>query len=179
LTTARHEIKQGIHTPVSTSRTVAEAGELWIAQAEIDGLETSTVRQYRQHLDYYIKPLIGTASLAELTAVSVQRFRNALLRDGRPQIAVERRRSPTPGARVAVSPAMEKKVLISLGALLACAMANGLVARNVVREQSRNHCNRQRRLEKRHEKEIQIGVDCRLRMRSGPCWRTPQVAGNR
>jgi integrase len=43
LVETQHEVKQGIHTPASTSITVAEAGELWIAQAETDGLEASTL----------------------------------------------------------------------------------------------------------------------------------------
>lgn len=51
LVAARHEISQGVHTPASTSITVAEAGELWIAQGETDGLDRGTLRQYRQHLD--------------------------------------------------------------------------------------------------------------------------------
>src|SRR5215469_6355643 len=44
------EIKQGTHTPAHLSPTVLEAGEAWIAQAETDGLERASVRQYRQHL---------------------------------------------------------------------------------------------------------------------------------
>ena len=51
LVTARHEISLGVHTPDTASSTVAEAGEVWIDQAEADGLELSTIRQYRQHLD--------------------------------------------------------------------------------------------------------------------------------
>jgi hypothetical protein len=37
LVETQHEVKQGVHTPVRTSVTVAEAGESWIAQAETDG----------------------------------------------------------------------------------------------------------------------------------------------
>ncbi len=40
---AAHEIKQGTHTPESTSITVAEAGANWIKWAELEGLERSTV----------------------------------------------------------------------------------------------------------------------------------------
>src|SRR4051794_7766558 len=59
LVTARGEVAQGVHTAASASITVAQAGEDWIAQGETDGLERSTVEQYRQHLDYHIKPFIG------------------------------------------------------------------------------------------------------------------------
>src|SRR5690348_10674023 len=53
------EVADGIHTPASDSITVAEAGELWITQGKADGLEASTLMQYRQHLDLHIKPFIG------------------------------------------------------------------------------------------------------------------------
>ena len=79
----QHEVKQGVHTPVRTSITVAEAGETWIAQAETDGLEASTVLQYRQHLRYHITPFIGQTKLAELAPATVASFRNALIREGR------------------------------------------------------------------------------------------------
>jgi len=59
LVDALHEVKRGVHTPESISITVAEAGDLWLVQAETDGLEASTLRQYRQHLDLHIKPFIG------------------------------------------------------------------------------------------------------------------------
>jgi integrase len=39
----QHEVKEGIHTPATASITVAEAGAAWLAQAETDGLEASTV----------------------------------------------------------------------------------------------------------------------------------------
>lgn len=140
LVQTRHEVSTGVHTAESSSITVAEAGELWIAQGETDGLEASTLRQYGQHLDYHIKPFIGTIKLAELAPGTVQNFRNKLIREGR-------------------SRAMAKKAMSSLGAILAAAMAGGKVARNVVREQSRQHGARQHRLEKRHEKRIEVGVD--------------------
>jgi hypothetical protein len=42
LDNAKSEIASGIHSPVSTSITIAAAGEMWIAQAQEDGLERST-----------------------------------------------------------------------------------------------------------------------------------------
>jgi Phage integrase, N-terminal SAM-like domain len=51
----------------SASITVGEAGALWLAQAESDGLEASTVTQYCQHLTYHIAPFLGDIKLAELT----------------------------------------------------------------------------------------------------------------
>jgi integrase len=61
------EIRQGIHCPAHRSPTVLEAGEQWIVQAETDGLERASVRQYRQHLDLHIRPFLGLHKLAELT----------------------------------------------------------------------------------------------------------------
>src|ERR1700753_1317980 len=59
LVPARREGQQGTHSPASSSITVEQAGEHWISEAEADGLERGTVLQYRQHLDYHIRPLIG------------------------------------------------------------------------------------------------------------------------
>jgi hypothetical protein len=59
------EVERGVHTPPSSSITVAEAGEAWIALAEIDGLERPTLEQYRQHLQGHIRPLLGRATLAK------------------------------------------------------------------------------------------------------------------
>jgi integrase len=137
---AGHEIARGIHTAPASSMTVAEAGEAWIEQCKTDGLEAATIRQYGQHLDLHLKPFIGSIKLAELSPASVIDFRNVLIRQGR-------------------SRSMATKVLVSLGAIIGTAMAVGHVARNVVRDQSRGHATRLRRLEKRHDKRLAVGVD--------------------
>jgi len=41
------EIVRGIHTPESGSITVAEAARLWLKRGELEKLERSTLRQYR------------------------------------------------------------------------------------------------------------------------------------
>jgi len=109
------EIHRGVHTPDSTSITIAEAGEKWIEQAELDRLERSTVGQYRLHLDRHIKPLLGETKLSRLTAPMVRDFDVRLRKAKR-------------------SPAMVQKVLVSLGGIVAHAQAAGLVAQNVVRD---------------------------------------------
>jgi integrase len=139
LVAARREVQQGTHTPASNRTTVAEAGELWIAEAEADGLERSTVRQYRQHLDYHIKPLIGAVRLAELSTATVKDFRNQLIQEQR-------------------SRAMTKKVVASLGAILATAMESGKVAQNVVRVQTPRR-RRERGLDQRHKRRLEVGID--------------------
>ena len=130
----QHEIRRGVHTPDSASITVAEAGELWIKQGEQDGLERSTSRQYRQHLDQHIKPFLGTVKLSRLTAPMVKDFRNNLRRDGRSSVMV-------------------KKVVTSLGSLIAEAQESGRVSRNVVRETQRR---RRKGRSKRHKKRVEI-----------------------
>jgi integrase len=67
LANARHEVQQGIHTPASTSITVTEATERWIAPCEAEGLEFGTIKQRRQHLNLHIAPFLGHEKLASLT----------------------------------------------------------------------------------------------------------------
>ena len=136
------ERQKGIHVPASTSITVTEAGRRWLDQAINDGLEPASVEQYRSHLELHIAPFLGDVKLAELTAASVEDFRNMLAK------GTDRRRSP----------ALIGKVVISLGSILGHAMALGLASRNVVRE-AVMHNRRRQRLAKRHEKHLEVGVD--------------------
>ncbi len=116
--TALFEVKQGTHA--TTKATVAEAGEKWIRRAELDDLERSTIRQYRQHLDLHIKPLIGAVKLADLNRPTVREFEERLL-TGDMEAGKSR------------SKAMTRKIVSSLGSILAEAMERGLVSQNVVR----------------------------------------------
>ena len=77
--TVRTDIKKGMHSAPSKSITVAEACERWIKSAMADGLERSTVDQYRQHVELHIKPRLGRMKLANLTDDHVEAFRNELL----------------------------------------------------------------------------------------------------
>lgn len=106
----RGEVAEGTHTPENASITVAEAGEVWIKKAELNELERSTLRQYRQHLDLHLKPRIGSIKLAQLTTPRVEVFRDQLLED--------------------LSRPMARKVLGSLKRIIAEAQRRGLVARN-------------------------------------------------
>jgi integrase len=137
LLTARHEVSHGVHVPAHTSITIAEAGDQWIAQAEADGLERSTLLSYREHLRLHIKPFLGAVRVSQLTPAMVQTFRNQLTSENR-------------------SPAMVKRVTTSLSSILGHAMATGYAARNVVRE---HRARRYRRLEMRHQRHLETGVD--------------------
>jgi integrase len=107
------DLSAGLHTAISASPTVVAAGATWMASAEANGLERSTLRQYRQHLDLHIIPLLGAVKLAQLTVPMVRAFQDKL--------------------RSSRSPAMARKVLVSLGSILSDAQQRGLVAQNVVR----------------------------------------------
>ncbi len=67
-----HEISTGIHTPESLSVSVREAGDLWIKSAERRGLERSTIKQYKGHLNHHIGPYLGATKLTRLTAPHVE-----------------------------------------------------------------------------------------------------------
>jgi integrase len=108
---ALYEVKQGTHTAASVSKTVAEACDLWLTRASTEGLETSTVRQYSQHVEIHIKPTIGALRLAELTTPTIEAFKDALLRGK--------------------SRALAGKILSSLKAVIKEAQRRGLVAQNV------------------------------------------------
>jgi integrase len=106
----RGEVAQGVHTPENASITVAEAAELWIKTGELENLERSTLREYRNHAKLHINPLIGATTLARLSTPAVEAFRDELLRKG--------------------SRAMARKVLASLKSIINEAQRRGLIARN-------------------------------------------------
>jgi integrase len=112
LTTAAYEVKQGTHTPASTSCTVGEAFADWIDHCRGEGLERSTIEQRLYHLNLHIVPFLGSVKLSELTAPRVHQFLTALRDNGR-------------------SLAMRRKVLTNLKTAIAFAQGRGLVAQNV------------------------------------------------
>jgi integrase len=110
LVTTRGEVSRGVHTPENASITVAEAAELWLQTGELEKLERSTLRQYRNHVVLHINPLLGREKLARLSSPMVESFRDALMKKG--------------------SRAMARKVLSSLKSILGEAQRRGLVAQN-------------------------------------------------
>jgi len=77
--TVRVDVRHGVHTAPSKSPTILEAGEAWIKRGEADGLEATTIRQYRQHLNLHIEPQLGRYKLGELTPADIEAFRDHLL----------------------------------------------------------------------------------------------------
>jgi integrase len=132
-----------VHVAASASCTVRQAGELWIAAVGRAGRERTTVQQYRQHLDLHIAPTIGEVKLTALTPPSLRAFEERLRDTGR-------------------SPSMVRKLLVSLGSLLADAQERGLVVRNVVRDIRGRRGNADSRAEKRAKGKLRGGVDIPL-----------------
>lgn len=143
---AKVEIKAGIHTADSSSITVAEAGERWLAACVNAGLERTTIDAYRSHVHLHINPFLGRRKLSELTVPLISEFETKL----RTSTDSEKPRSP----------AMVKRVRSDLGALLSHAQEIGLVARNVVREiRSGRRRGKERQAERRAKPKLRIGVD--------------------
>ena len=133
------DVRRGIHTADSTSITVAEAGRQWVEGSINAGLERATVDGYRQHLKFHIVPLIGAAKLSQLTVPAVRLFEDRLARDR--------------------SSAMVRKIVRSLGSILADAQERGLVAQNVVHSLRRNRrkdCTA--RVDRRQRGKLKVGV---------------------
>jgi integrase len=122
------------------SVTIAKAAELWLETCRAHYLEAATVTAYEQHVKLHIAPLTGATRLSRLSVPVVRAFEDRLRQDR--------------------SPAMVKKVLGSLGALVGDAQERGLVARNVVRDlRSRRKRGKQRQAESRQKGKLKVGVD--------------------
>jgi integrase len=129
------DIRAGTHVAPSRSITVAEAAAEWLATCENKrGLERTTTVNYESHVRLHIVPLIGRLKLTDLTATTVTEFEDKLLAEGR-------------------TVAMARKVLTSLGNILAEAQRRGKVQRNAVRDLGRSHKT------KRSRKQLKVGAD--------------------
>jgi integrase len=110
-TTATFDVSRGVHTAASQSITVAEASKLWIARHDREGLESTTIAAYEQHVRLHILPLCGGIKLSALTIPIVEEIRDRLM---------ERLSRP-----------MAIRVLRSLTSLVGEAKRRGFVAQNV------------------------------------------------
>ncbi len=138
--TATVEVKEGVHVADSASIGIEEAGKLWIANAKAIALERATIMDYERHLRMHINPFIGRTKLPSFSIAKARAFEDQLRDAGR-------------------SPAMIKKVLVSLGSLIADAQERGLVARNVIRDMKKRRGSSEKRHEKRQKGRLKIGVD--------------------
>ncbi len=134
--TAAVEVREGIHVADRATVTLIDAAAKWIESAEAAGLERTTIVQYQQHLRLHIVPLLGNVLLSKLTLPTIRAFEDKLREQGRSQ-------------------AMIRKVLCSLGGILADAQERGLVARNVARDRRYRRSGNQGRRGSR----LKVGVD--------------------
>ena len=156
-------VRSGTHIAPTKSVTVREAGDSWIGASA--HLERATVEDYQGHLDRHILPFIGTLKLSDVTPQVVRKLEDALRANGR-------------------SPVLIRKVLTSLGSLLADAQEQGLAARNAVRELRRNRRKgKERHPESRQKTKLRMGVDIplpdeirQIMAHARPRWRTLLIA---
>lgn len=147
--TAVVEVRSGTHTPDSQSIAVARAAELWLASCS--NLERTTVDSYRAHVTLHINPYLGRTKLSQLTAPMVREFEDKL-----------RKGEPAPGEEFGKrrSIAMVKRIIGSLGFMLADAQERGLIARNVVRDlRGSRKKGKERHAERRQKGRLKVGVD--------------------
>ncbi len=155
-------VGKGIHIAPNKTPTVKEAGDLWIEACKAEQLEPATVAAYEQHLRLHIVPHLGRYRLAQLTVPVIRQFRDDL-RTGKlspEQSAKEGKGAKAHGDDAKRSPAMTKRVLVSLGTMLADAQERGLVATNVVRGMKRDRKRgKDRQAERRKRGKLKVGVD--------------------
>lgn len=137
--TASVEVREGIHVADSATVTLEEAGALWLRSGDAAGLERTSMDQRKQHLNLHIVPFVGNVKLSKISAPWVRSFQDTLRDNKR-------------------SPAMLKRVTVSLGSILADAQARGLVVRNAVHELSKARSGT-KASEKRAKAKLRIGVD--------------------
>jgi integrase len=133
--TVNVDVRRGLHVPDSQSVFVAEAARLWLQTTA--SLERSTRAQYTQHVNLHIIPLLGAVKLSHLTLATVRGFEDKLAKDR--------------------SPAMVRKIITSLGSILADAQERGLVAQNVVR--GLRMTRRGKNASQRRKGKLKVGVD--------------------
>ena len=145
-TKVRGELAAGVHVADFAAVTVQEAGDFWLQRATREGLEASTVRQYRQHLKHHILPELGALKLSKLTKPTVEEFRDKLLQTR--------------------SRALTRKVLTSLKGILSEAQRRGLTLQNVA-------AGTKVTIAKRHEERVEIPPKDEIRAiinKAGELW---------
>lgn len=148
---ARHaevkvDVKAGVHVAPSKSVTISEAAALWLAGVE-PKIERATHVDYKGHVDRFISPNLGKVKLSDLSSPMVRAFEDKLR---------EKCKQRRDGSKS--SEAMVKKVMTTLGTLVADADERGLVARNVVHDLIRSRKGKKSH-EKRHKPKLKVGVD--------------------
>lgn len=137
---ARHDVGQGLHIPDKDASTIGDIADLWLDSCGMR-VERSSLAQYKQHVELHIRPFIGALPVTKLNVAAVRAWEDHLAANER-------------------TPALVRKVRVSLGAILGDAMDRGLATRNIVRERGRARTQgREKRARARVEGKLTIGVD--------------------
>jgi integrase len=73
------DIRAGKHVSVSDKVTMADVFEKWVRGVEATRKQRSTIRQYRQHINLHLVPIIGATKLSKLTRAHCENLRDKLL----------------------------------------------------------------------------------------------------
>ena len=134
-----NEIDEGTHIAERSSTDVRNAASIWLGVCEGDGLEQTSLDQYRQHINLHINPFIGDTKLTKLTVPAIRNFEDKLRAAGR-------------------SRSMVKYVVRTLASILDEAQERGLIHRNTARDGSKRRKRKGAKSSKRG-KQLRVGVD--------------------
>lgn len=105
-------VRKGTHVPDSSSITLAEAGERWLTQRELDGVEDTSLASYRSRFRLHLKPrAIASEKLSRIIRPMVVALKTELQTD--------------------LSPAMARKCMTTLKMILNHAIEEGTAAVNI------------------------------------------------
>jgi integrase len=149
-------VGKGVHIAPSKTPTVRDAGKLWLDSSS--HIERATAVTYKQHLQLHIYPYLGPQRLAHLTPPVIRQFADDL-RAGKPA-PFSTEEKPHERFKQKRSPEMVRKVITTLGTILADMQERGLVAINAVHglKKSRNG-GKDRQAERRKRGKLKVGVD--------------------
>jgi integrase len=149
-------VGKGIHIAPSKTPTVREAGKLWLDSCA--HIERTTADTYRQHLHLHIDPYLGHCRLAHLTPPVIRQFEDDL-RAGKPA-PFPPAQAPHERFKQKRSSAMTKKILTTLGNMLADMQERGLVAVNAVHALKKGRRRgKEQQADRRKRGKLKVGVD--------------------
>ncbi len=149
-------VGKGIHIAPSKTPTVREAGKVWLESCA--HIERTTAVTYKQHLDLHINPYLGHYRLAHLTPPIIRVFADDLRAGKAARFPADEQ--PHERFKQKRSPEMVRKVLTTLGTMLADMQERGLVGMNAVHglKKSRKR-GKEAQAERRKRGKLKVGVD--------------------
>jgi integrase len=131
--TTKREVRLGVHVTDQDTVTVRVAGKKWLITCELEGLASSTRKQYAGHVNNHIVPVrLGDKNPIILGEVLLTRLSRPLITDFRDYLLKEN------------SHATARKIWVSFKAMLSDAEARGLIGHNpaasiFIKEDERGH----------------------------------------